>query len=316
MPVPVSRPISLEEGGGAPGTSGPAPQRLCSRATGRQGARGLTVYSSFLSHCAARAARLAQASPLCALLALSLAGCVVHTYHPMQGMGSPVVVDAGAPNFQDLNLTVTCLEGDYLSRQETNVLCQRVSKLFENQGAVVKTVGARGPFGGLEESTADDGRARTDLSMELRSRRVHQARYPLSWVTHIASFTVLPYLTEQTFSQEVTIRDADGFLLAQSSLQARIVRRAGAGPWVSHKLMDWLVREEEDRLTGDAFDRSFSEDMYGQLSQLVFNAKLRWQTLRPLVVEEAPTAFEEAATGGVEGGVEGSVEGDVPGGAP
>ncbi|MEC7948220.1 MAG: hypothetical protein VX265_11705, partial [Myxococcota bacterium] len=175
---------------------------------------------------------------------------------------------------------------DYVSAPEAASLCRRVGALFENQGAAVQTyTHARGA--GLDEDAAlaqpEDGglpmAARTELVLELRSRQVHKSKHPASWVLFAFSFTLLPGVTEQTFVQEVEIRDGEGFLLARDTLEGRLVRRVGAGTWAANKVLDWTVRPPEAELTGNAMQRDLSEDLYGRLSQLLFNARVQRQVL-------------------------------------
>jgi len=225
-------------------------------------------------------------------LALVLAcgsGCIVRVYQPMSGLHDPIVVDPRAPNFKDVRLTVHCVPGDYLTRSETSALCRKVGTLFENQGAVVRTVDSVG----RADDELQDGEKRaieptTDLTLELRSRKVHKSNHPLSWALTIASFTALPGVSEYTFAQDVSIRDESGFLLVSDSLKGRVIRRFGFGPWLGNALAD-IAKEKGERITGGASDRDLSEDMYGQLSQMTFNAKMQWEVLR----ESAPVRSSE-----------------------
>ncbi|MFT7519947.1 MAG: hypothetical protein ACI9MC_002091 [Kiritimatiellia bacterium] len=220
---------------------------------------------------------------LCSAPALpGFSGCVVHIYQPLSGLHRPVVVDPGVRNFEDLSLTVRCLGGEHLSRQDNLTLCRRVSSLFESQGATVVTADSVGvPFDRLREPTSDDSdEPVTDLVLELRSRRLEQRRPLLSWVACAMTFTIVPAIDEEIFAQDITIRDGDGFLLVQDSLKGRIIRRYGVGPWAGNKLLDWLVRDDDEKLGGDAAEEDLSEDLYGQLTQMVYNAKMRWTVLQ------------------------------------
>ena len=210
------------------------------------------------------------------LLALSL-GCI-RVYQPMSGLHDPIVVDPGARNLEDVSVAVYCVPGKHVNAAESRRLCEVVGTLFENQGAEVVT------FTNALGFTLDDGDTvadeedvvRTDLTVELRAREVHKASRPLSWVLNVMSLTIVPGLSEQTFAQEVVIRDDTGFLLVRDELQGRLVERFGAGVWLGNKFLDFAFREDEDHLAGDAAKEDLSADLYGQLSQLVFDAKLRW----------------------------------------
>ncbi len=245
-----------------------------------------------------RCARL----PAIALGLFTAPGCV-HVYQPLSSLHRPVVVDPQAANFQDLRLSVVCPPGGLVSRGEAEVLCERVSKLFENQGATVTTSGSDRIGEDLaedpEQETGDPVAApTTDLVLELRSRETHFTNDPLSWVLCVGTATLVPAYTESTFAQDVIIRDGTGFLLASDSLQGRIIRTFGFGTWAGNKVLDLVWRKKEDELSTAQVYAEVSADLYGQLSQLVFNAKMRWQILEeatpngratsPVPAERAP----------------------------
>lgn len=218
------------------------------------------------------------------LAALALAGCV-HVYHPMTGLHDPVVVNPQLPNFDDVALTVRCIRGD-ISAEDNGKLCRNVGQLFETQGArvkIVESIGDEEDFGEEpDEAPAEEGapvEPPTDLVLELRSRIVHRRISPWSAVFCVGSFTVLPAAMEQTFAQEITIRDATGFLLVTDTLQGRIVSRFGAGTWLFNRLGD-LGRDREDRLTTKVMKDDLSKDLYRQLSQRLFDAKLQWRVMQ------------------------------------
>jgi hypothetical protein len=213
----------------------------------------------------------------------------------MSGLHRPVVVDPTLPNFDDVQLDVHCIPAGLLSGQEASALCAKVGTLFENQGARVRTHVSEGREDdeGFEIDEEGEGTAsdvpRTALSVVLRAREVHSSNDPLSWAFCFASFTLVPAITESTFAQEITIRDGSGSLLLSDTLEGRLVRRFGFGPWAGNAIAD-LLRAEDDKLSGERASRALSDDLYTQLSQLVFNAKLHAQVL------------QEAATARAEGG--------------
>ncbi len=231
--------------------------------------------------------RTAAAQCLALVLLAAGTGCV-RVYQPMSGLHRPAVVDPQAANFNDVHLTVHCVPGDLLEPQHASTLCDRVSTLFENQGAQVRTlITARGLAEDVREENPTEAEGdeapeppSTDLVLELRARKLHKSHNAVSWALCILTFTLLPGQSESTFAQEVTIRDGDGFLLVSDSLQGRIVSRFGAGTWVGNKLMDLVWRDHEDKLTGPVMAEDLSADLYLQLSQLLFNAKMQWQVLR------------------------------------
>jgi hypothetical protein len=219
----------------------------------------------------------------------------VRVYHPMAGLHGPVVVDTTAPNFEGVNLTVHCVPGDYVNRQQAGNLCQRVGTLFENQGATVLSVAGEGSLNPADiglapfrpEELLDDDPVEEeeepeplgDLTVELRGRQIHAARHPWSWLFCVASFTLLPGVTESTFAQDVLIRDANGFLLSSKTLKGRLVQRFGAGPWIGNAMLN-LSREKGNKIKRSAAEKDLSNDLYGQLSQSVFNAKIQWEVLQ------------------------------------
>lgn len=198
----------------------------------------------------------------------------------MSGLHRPVVVDTRAANLHDTRLTVRCVPGALVSPMDAGSLCRKVSTLFENQGATVQTTVGVGSADSLfvEAPSGEAAAPAADLIVELRSRQVHQANHPLSWVLSVFTFTLLPAVTESSFAQDVVIRDASGFVLVSDSLEGRLITRYGAGPWVGNAVLD-LAREKENRLGGDTAERDLSTDLYRQLSQLVFNARVHWQVL-------------------------------------
>ncbi|MEN0064891.1 MAG: hypothetical protein AAGA48_22290 [Myxococcota bacterium] len=207
-------------------------------------------------------------------------------YHPLTGLHDPIVVDPRYPNFEGLGVTVRCLPRDDLNdrakaSEEASTLCDRVSQLFETQGAVVTVsdVVDIDDFDEEEEEEEEEAPLDADLVMEIRSRLVHKRQPFFTIPFFLASFTVLPVVEERTFAIDVAVRDGNGFLLLQDSYQGRVVSRGGIGPWLFNKLGD-LGRAKEDRLTVAASRRRFSEDLYRQLSQQLFDAMLRWRVVR------------------------------------
>lgn len=207
----------------------------------------------------------------CALLG---AGCV-HTYQPLSGLHDPVVVDPALPNFSGLRLDVYCAPGETLKESEAVQLCDRVGALFEGQGAVVKTIVADPQLEG-EGLGMDLGEGETrepaELVLELRGGPGSRQEHPVSWGLFSLTFTLVPAVWESTFTQQLTVRDDTGFLLARRELRGRLIHSYGAGVWAGNWILDWLVREESERLSRDSLNRDLSADLYGQLSQAVFDA--------------------------------------------
>jgi hypothetical protein len=230
---------------------------------------------------------------LMAGLAMPLLGCV-HTYQPISGLHGPVVVDTSVENFPDLALEVVCNPGKDLSRGEARRLCEHVGTLFRNQGAQVTTrIGGEPAMEELdtpwEESSETGSLApEVDLRLELTSRQVHQSHDLVTRVLFALTASLVPAVTEYSFALDVVVQDGSGFLLAADTLEGRIVRRIGVGVWGVNKVMDRFAREPEDIVLDDSAYKELSEDLYGQLSQMVFNAGLQWRVLQqaPGVVRE------------------------------
>lgn len=238
---------------------------------------------------------------LALLLALTT-GCTT-VYHPLSGLHAPVVVDPGVGNFPDLRIVVHCVPRDLLTKS-AGALCQRVQQVFENQGAEVRTVTSANrteadtrfevpapPASKTAESKASkpaDPKAkkpkpppalRPDLIVELRGRHLHERTHYTMWVLSFFTLTLAPGISENIFVQEVLIRDDRGNLLVSGELKGRIVRYFGLGYWVSSKLINLIARDDEEDQNDDNLKRMLSEDLYGQLSQMVFNANMRRKVL-------------------------------------
>lgn len=202
----------------------------------------------------------------------------MRVYQPVSSY-KPVVVDTRAANFDDVSLTVRCPQGNMLTPAETRVLCARVTRLFETQGATVRTAER-----GVVDDPLDPGQAvvaatpRTDLTLEVRARKLHESRHPLSWMSSFVTYTLLPALHEVTFAHDVTVRDGDGFVLATDSIQGRLLTRFGLGSWTATRLTDLTIRDRDQRLIGSV-TRDLSSHVYGRISQVAFNAKLQREVL-------------------------------------
>ncbi|MFT5681067.1 MAG: hypothetical protein ACI8RZ_001973 [Myxococcota bacterium] len=219
-------------------------------------------------------------------LCVTAAGCV-QTYQPMSGLHRPVVIDPQAANLVDLQVVVHCLPGDHLKPQDASRLCRNVGALFANQGAKVRTFSTKtiDSDDGLDSLDGEDGGGAADLVVELRSRLVHESDDPLLWLLCYSTFTLVPAVTEFTFAQDITIRDGNGFLLATDTLQGRLIRRFGVSVWAGNKILDMFWRADGEKLTKEAANKDLSDDLYQQLSQLVFNAKMQWQVLQEATPE-------------------------------
>lgn len=228
----------------------------------------------------------------CALALTLPSGCVT-VYQPLVGLQRPVAIEPRAGNFKGLRLELNC-NPSFQFGYEDELLCARAGKLFELQGATVR-IRTQGMVADEEDAAAQAGgppkaEAPVDLRVDFTSRVVHEEKSYLLWLLTFASATLIPGYNEYTVAQDLTVRDADGFLFASDHWQARFVRYMGVLVWGVNFLLDYALREPEERLTGDAMSRDFSRDFYRQLNQVVFNAKTRWTLLRepPPVVAVPP----------------------------
>ena len=189
------------------------------------------------------------------------------------------------PNLGGVDLRLRCAPSSYLTVGESAVLCRKLTSLFETQGARVRNLN---DLGGLEDDEeeeallAEDGPPREageepiELEVEVKSRLVNRdlSRLFLS----IASFTAVPMIREETFAQDITVRGRDGFLLLQESLQGRIVARGGVGIWAGNGIVQ-LFRSRKER-EARKFKEALSADLYGRMSQVVFDARIRAEVLQ------------------------------------
>lgn len=185
-------------------------------------------------------------------LALALAGCVT-VYQPLSGLNRPVALDPGLANFADTTVALRCVPGGALTEGEADTLCRKVSRLFENQGAQV-TIESTAQIDEPEAPAAET--ERSTLRVELRAELVHRDAHSVLFGP-LADW-IWGYTADYTVRQEVRIRGADGFLLAQETLTGRFVQRLG--------------------FFSDA-DEQFSRDYYGRLSQLALDARVRQAVL-------------------------------------
>ena len=206
---------------------------------------------------------------------LLLPGCVT-VYQPLVSLQRPTVINPELNNFDGVKLMIRCLPSDYTDSGDSEVLCSNMRGLFEAQGAKVEV---EVPESDLPER--DPSAVKADLVIELKSKEMHSENSALLWILCYASATLIPAVTEATFSQDVVLRDTDGFLLASDVLQGRFIRYFGLGFWGINSLMDLIVRSPEEKLTGSATPKKdFSRDFYAQLSQLTFQARMRSMVLR------------------------------------
>lgn len=225
-------------------------------------------------------------SCLMACLALTISGCT-YAYQPMSGLHRPYIVDVQADNLRDVRLTVVCVPKDLLSRSQANALCTRMRTLFENQGALVAvTLGEEPEFDDVPEE-GGDAVERLDLRLVLSAHEAHHSFHPLTWAAFLVTFTLAPGVIESTFVQEIELWDASGSLLARDHLTGRTIEYGGLGTWLVDRLTH-LKRPKGERGAATAASKALSADLYQQLSQDVFDARMRATVLRAATAEASP----------------------------
>ena len=93
------------------------------------------------------------------------------------------------------------------------------------------------------------------------------------------TLTLVPSVEEQTFVQRIRVFGKDRSVLASDVYRARFVTYVGCALWGINYVLDYFVREERDKITGDGARQEFSRDFYRQVRQLTFNAKIRSEVL-------------------------------------
>lgn len=224
---------------------------------------------------------------------LGLGGCVT-LYQPLSGLQTPIAVDPSESNFPGLRLLVRCLEGDF-STANASRLCRVVEQSFSNQGALVTVVAKDEELkteldaANVEADAADT--TQDVLFLELQAKKVADNTDTLSWTFSFLTLTLFPAKSEYVFVQEVAVRNQQGTRLATAELKGRVIRRFGLGYWSINGIANLLGRNDEQDQNDRGFRTRLSSDVLGQLSQIVFNARLRQSILAEL---PAPPRLEPA----------------------
>jgi hypothetical protein len=228
-----------------------------------------------------------RAVPAILVAILGGTGCVT-VYQPLTALQAPTAIVRATDNFEGQRILLQCVPSEDFKPSEGRVaaqeMCTKLNALFSGQGAQVETTipGAGSVSLGQPVATA-----RPDLVIQVRSRELHRANPALMWALCIASCSVVPAYREATHAIDVSIRDAEGFELVSESYQARFVEYVGGGVWLVNRTLDATVREEDEQVIGKA-QRDFSRDLYQQLTQLAFNARVRSSVLRSFEPTSAP----------------------------
>ena len=211
----------------------------------------------------ARAAFRARAvlALLVPLAVWACCGCITVThYHPLSGLQRGYAIDSKQTNFTGLKLRVACIEDAFVNASMAGRLCERVRAAFEGQGATL-----------LEEEAPGI----EDYKITLRAKELYLFRNGWMWPVSIALLTLFPVEQEWAIEQDVSVARADGTPVARKTFQARFVWYWGAGYWALNKIFNWTVRSAAEKAGEDAVRRDFSRDFYGNLAQIVYNARAR-----------------------------------------
>lgn len=206
----------------------------------------------------------------------------------MGALQRPTVIDTRVGNFPGLRIQINCHTGGPLDSSYARILCRRLAVLLSNQGAVVRTNQEDALPAPDDDAPDEANQPDFDLRMDLRARRVHLQHNYLLWGISLATLTLFPTTGVKTIAQDIVIRDSTGFLLASETLQARLVRHVGAGYWLLNTILNWVAREDGERLGEEATKKDFSRDFYTQISQMVLNSWMR------LSVHQSPSTAERA----------------------
>ncbi len=211
---------------------------------------------------------------VCAVAVFATSGCVT-LYQPLTSLQRPVAVDPQLANFEGARFLLRCHPGKDLSASDAQKLCRGVGTSFRNQGAQVDV---EIPRPGRASRTFEE-EEKPDLVIDVRSRLLHRENSSYQFLLAYVTLSIVPMVEEFSYAQDVTIRDRQGGLLAQDTYQARFIEYRGVGVWAVNWVADYAVRKKEDRVSGNVAARDFSSDLYGQLSQLAFNARVRQTVL-------------------------------------
>ncbi|MCA2978361.1 MAG: hypothetical protein INH41_21390 [Myxococcaceae bacterium] len=226
------------------------------------------------------------------VVALLGTGCVT-VYQPLVGLQRPIAIDPAWSNtFDGTRLLVRCHQGDGV---EADQLCRNLRSAFSKQGAVVTTEVVRAQARAAPATKPEAGPA---FVMDVTSRRVAQRDAFWSTLLCIVSFTLIPQVEEYAFAQDVTVRDGQGFLLAQQTFQERFIESFGVGVWALNAVLDLVVRPKAEKVTGDGYKEEFTTDLHGHLGQLLYNATVRARVMRSFEPEPGrPRAGGDKPTG-------------------
>jgi hypothetical protein len=243
----------------------------------------------------------------CVLLCIGMTwpGCIATFYQPMSSLQRPVLVNISAQNVEKARILMRCHASDAtLDVQSARVVCKNLRKLFSNQGAEVEFEVPR--EGRLRPP--EPGEPPFDLIVDLYSRKTKlQETGTVLFIVSALTLSLFPVWQEYDFEQAVTVRDGQGFLMAQDTFKARIVDYGGLGIFLVNAGADLFRASDEQvifggkapsALTGNGSPASvrFSRDFYGQMSQIVYDGHIRSRLLKETLPNQASLGTASGTT--------------------
>jgi hypothetical protein len=204
-------------------------------------------------------------------------GCwYVTLYQPQKGIHRPIALERSPMTFAGLKVLVRCNASEDMSSDRASWMCGKIADDLERQGATVEWTTPSGAR--YVEQVTFDG-ARPDLTVEIESRRDHEYLNTMSCAASAVTCSLAPAVYEVTFSQRIVVFGKDRSVLAEETFRERFVNYWGCGVWSTNHVIDWLFRDDYDDIAGDDSDKRFSEAFYGQIRQMLLNARVRSEVL-------------------------------------
>jgi hypothetical protein len=211
------------------------------------------------------------------VLAIVGSSSCVTIYEPMGALQRPTLLNPADETFAGSRILLRCVPGPDLPPGDAEKVCRNLSQALRSQGADTETVVPRALDEG-QGRLAFDG-VGADFTIEVSSRTEHHYDYPALAIFTVFTLTAIPAIEEETYAQEITVRGKNQVVLASDTLRARFVTYTGCLVWSINWLLDLGFRDDDNDLTGDIGQKTFSRDFYRQVSQLAWNARVRSDVL-------------------------------------
>lgn len=244
---------------------------------------------SFARHLAMRfttriATRIAAACGLVALAVIGLGCGSVSTYYyqPLSGFQAPLAVDIRKPNLDGLRIEVRASVSPQLEKTENEgtVLANAVQDFLRNQGAKVSENDSDSEkvTNSENQNSPEVSPQALEMRLEVEVRRPFEQPNTWMWLPWVATFTLLPHKSEYILETEMRLSDGAGFLLSRQIYFARFVRYTSPAYRVLSVLFDFF-RKPEEKATVARLHQDFTADFYGQMTQQIYNARIRANVL-------------------------------------